>query len=432
MQQAKNPLDMNILNFSALIQTLPAQLDRLENTPCQYHPNNKISCFCLNQKCDKYIICSKCIIEDKAHYKTCVSKGFVDCIEDFGSKILDVLKTGSELEKNMLNKKLNIIKESLVQYSTQQLTKELNSLIELVLIKFKSDLELSNAKNSLDQTKQNNGTQENIIQETEDEWKPVKNAESSLEKFCDKNVIQHVNISDLGKIIVDVYHQLQFDPVIRHNTSVNELDDNMARKFIESPGMKKLLESYSKYLVNKISAQINNQFNLRPDKDLAKVCKRFSQVNGPYNYQEAHAHNSISFKLNQETWFFGFSMFNTQEVDNQQLTIKLTKGERTIDDDLIFEFNMTFLQQEDVQLTGQTPHTVNTWIDCPVLLEGEQWYTLSFDKTVSTNIYYGSSIIRNPVLFGDNDSKSVLFKRAACDQYDNSDSVGQFPDFYLM
>jgi hypothetical protein len=64
-----------------------------------------------------------------------------------------VLKTGSELEKNMLNKKLNIIKESLVQYSTQQLTKELNSLIELVLIKFKSDLELSNAKNSLDQTK---------------------------------------------------------------------------------------------------------------------------------------------------------------------------------------------------------------------------------------------------------------------------------------
>lgn len=81
----------------------------------------------------------------------------------------------------------------------------------------------------------------------------------------------------------------------------------------------RVLGSFSKYVAK--------CFNMSPSRDLAICCKRFNQINGPYHYQDHHVHNSISFKVDQDAWLFGYSAYLTQSQDDQVLVIKITEGE---------------------------------------------------------------------------------------------------------
>lgn len=101
----------------------------------------------------------------------------------------------------------------------------------------------------------------------------------------------------------------------------------------------------------------------------------------------------------------------------------MTKGERTTDSEQLFQFTTTFPFERKNDLEGQTRDTASVWLDKPLLLTGDEWHTISFDKTLGTYIYYGSGITSNPLTFG-LEKKTITFKKAKCDQYDNTESVG--------
>lgn len=429
MEKAKSHPSTENIDFNKLVKTLPVQLTKISNTQCPIHSKQVISCICLTEKCEKVILCSKCLIEDMDHYKKCASKGNVLCIEDFRSKMVEVLKTGGDVDRKGLNTKLQKLKETLIEIATQKFIAQITEKIDVIFTDLNEELN-QKINNPVEEDSQGNENLPTQASEKDDEWTPMDTDFISIEKFCDEEIVQNVDIQNLGKMIRGVYHQLQNNSVVNFNTALNSLDDNFARITMEKEQISKGMEGYSRMLSSKVSSYLNSSFGIRPNRDLAICCKRFSTTNNPYHYQTNHAHNSISFKLSAPTWFYGYSAYTTREMDPQIITVKLTRGQRTQDSQLLTSFETTFPHQDDMQLTNQTVHTSSVWLESPLQLEGQVWYTISFDKPNATYIHYGSSSIRNPMTFGE-EKKTVKFAKAECDQYDNTDNVGQFPDLYL-
>lgn len=251
----------------------------------------------------------------------------------------------------------------------------------------------------------------------------------SLERYSQDEVVQSLDSAELSKLIKQVIIALEKQPIVNFNHHVQGLEISISKKASENSTIYSNLSSINKKVVNNFSKYVSKCFNVSPSRDLAICCKRFTQLNGPYHYQDHHVHNSISFKVDQDSWIFGYSAYLTQSADPQVIVIKITEGELTNDSKLLVKFDTTFSNVEKKDVQGQTNSTASVWLNEPIFLTEKTWYTISFDKPRGTYIYYGSNLIQNPLKFGD--GKSVQFKKALCDGYDNTDNVGQFPDLYL-
>ena len=218
----------------------------------------------------------------------------------------------------------------------------------------------------------------------------------------------------LGNLIKGLYHELQDNSRISLNTGINRLEVSHVETILSDELLKNYGDQFAKRFAQGLSGKINQGLGILPDRSQAICCKRFSTVNNPYHYQDMHRHNSISFRVNQGSYLFGYSAFLVQNTDEQVIVIKLTKGPRTQDDQKVLEFESRFYTTAEYEFQTQTRHTKSIFFDSPILLEANVDYTISFDKPRSTYIYYGSTITQNPIPFG-SEGKTVFFKRATCD-----------------
>ena len=337
---------------------------------------------------------------------------------------------------------MKIIKSQIKEIFVSAITNHFDKLCDQVLDQYTEDclLDLKGEIKEYSETLIEEGNKETEIQPADNnldglsfttgsEFGQIGSIDLLVERFCDQNLLENFDTEALAILFKQLFLQLQNHPVVNFNIALQKLETDYISTIFTQESVKGELGSHCKKLLAKIKNYVDTLVSKMPSRDNAVCVKRFRTVNNAYHYQVQHRHNSISFRLKDSAFLFGYSAFCATQNFNQPLLIQLSKGNAIDRNNLIVTFDTTFPNVANKKFDNQTAHTAPVFFQRPVRLEGGQIYTISFDKQREAYIYYGSSVTSNPVAFGE--GNNVTFVNATDDEYDNTADVGQFPDLYL-
>ena len=190
------------IDFKIIAKNLEAHFQSLGQTACPRHQKVKLSCICLNPDCRQTVLCSKCVIDDLEHYKTCGKKQQIYQMADLKSQYGPVLLKSSNYDLEGLKLKLNTLRESAVQFVHQKIASEITTGIDSQINKIFETVQekqqnLSKETNS-EPVKANNETTgliEEAVPET-DEWELINENEEDLsaDMFFDLELTEFMSI----------------------------------------------------------------------------------------------------------------------------------------------------------------------------------------------------------------------------------------------
>ena len=118
------------IDFKKIVTNLEAHLDSLQKTACPKHEKVKLSCVCLNPNCHISVLCSKCLIDDLEHYKTCGKKQQILQMADLRQQYGTVLRLSNEFNFKALETKLKTMRESSLQIISEKIASEITAGID--------------------------------------------------------------------------------------------------------------------------------------------------------------------------------------------------------------------------------------------------------------------------------------------------------------
>jgi len=166
------------------------------------------------------------------------------------------------------------------------------------------------------------------------------------------------------------------------------------------------------------------------------IIRRMTNLQALYPYN-MNGNLSLSFKLDQQAIFYGFS--NYQASENFRVRYTVSAGESKNLNQVLLEFESTLRTPETAVVLSQqqTDRTSAELFAEPLVLEAEIWYNLSMNPIEQRNIsmYWGTAPNQqgtNEQGFRLESGKEARFKGGLDDNCGNSTYAHVYADFYFV